>query len=74
LSGGCGEDGGIGWGRDAGAIEPVKRVVGIHRGLSSEVTLVVEDDERVRALSVETLKARLWRRRGLKPVAGVASA
>jgi PAS domain S-box-containing protein len=41
---------------EAGAIEPLKRVVGIHRGLSSEVILVVEDDERVRALSVETLK------------------
>ena len=38
------------------ATEQVKRVAHIRRGLRSEVILVVEDDERVRALSVEALK------------------
>jgi PAS domain S-box-containing protein len=36
--------------------EGARQVAGIHRGLRSEVVLVVEDDERVRALSVEALK------------------
>ncbi len=36
--------------------EEARQVAGIHRGLRSEVVLVVEDDERVRALSVEALK------------------
>jgi len=33
-----------------------RKLVHIHQGLHSEVVLVVEDDERVRALSVEALK------------------
>jgi CheY-like chemotaxis protein len=41
---------------EAAAAEQAKRVASIHRGLHSEVVLVVEDDERVRALSVEALK------------------
>ena len=42
---------------EAQPAEEVRRVgAGIHRGLRSEVVLVVEDDERVRALSVEALK------------------
>ena len=38
------------------ATEQVKQVAHVRRGLHSEVILVVEDDERVRALSVEALK------------------
>ena len=41
---------------EAAATEQAKRLAGIHRGLRSEVVLVVEDDERVRALSVEALR------------------
>ena len=41
---------------EAAAAEQAKRLVTIHRGLRSEVVLVVEDDERVRALSVEALR------------------
>ena len=41
---------------EAAATEQAKRLVTIHRGLRSEVVLVVEDDERVRALSVEALR------------------
>ena len=41
---------------EAAATEQAKRLATIHRGLRSEVVLVVEDDERVRALSVEALK------------------
>jgi signal transduction histidine kinase/ActR/RegA family two-component response regulator len=40
---------------EAAATEQAKRLATIHRGLRSEVILVVEDDERVRALSVEAL-------------------
>ena len=41
---------------EAAATEETKRVASIHHGLRSEVVLVVEDDARVRALSVEALK------------------
>ena len=41
---------------EAAATEQAKRLATIHRGLRSEVVLVVEDDERVRALSVEALR------------------
>ena len=41
---------------EAAATEQAKRLATIHRGLRSEVILVVEDDERVRALSVEALR------------------
>ena len=41
---------------EAARAEEARQVAGIHRGLRSEVVLVVEDDERVRALSVEALK------------------
>jgi PAS domain S-box-containing protein len=41
---------------EATATEQAKRLATIHRGLRSEVILVVEDDERVRALSVEALR------------------
>jgi PAS domain S-box-containing protein len=41
---------------EAAATEQAKRLATIHRGLRSEVILVVEDDERVRALSVEVLR------------------
>ena len=51
---------------EAAATEQAKRLATIHRGLRSEVILVVEDEERVRAVSVEALKgAGLRRRRGL---------
>ena len=41
---------------EAAATEQAKRLATIHRGLRSEVVLVVEDEERVRALSVEALR------------------
>jgi CheY-like chemotaxis protein len=41
---------------EAAATEQAKRLAAIHRGLRSEIILVVEDDERVRALSVEALR------------------
>ena len=41
---------------EAAATEQSKRLATIHRGLRSEIILVVEDEERVRALSVEALK------------------
>jgi PAS domain S-box-containing protein len=41
---------------EAEAVVQAKRLTNIHRGLHSEVILVVEDDERVRTLSVEALK------------------
>ena len=41
---------------EAAATEQAKRLATIHRGLRSEIILVVEDEERVRALSVEALK------------------
>ena len=41
---------------EAAATEQAKRLAAIHRGLRSEVILVVEDEERVRALSVEALR------------------
>jgi signal transduction histidine kinase/ActR/RegA family two-component response regulator len=41
---------------ETAATEQAKRPVTIHRGLRSEVILVVEDEERVRALSVEALR------------------
>ena len=41
---------------EAVAAEQVKSLASIRRGLQGEVVLVVEDDERVRALSVEALK------------------
>ncbi len=43
------------YGEDA-TTEQTKRIVTIHRGRRSEVVLVVEDDERVRAVSVEALR------------------
>ncbi len=42
--------------REAAATEQAKRLATIHRGLRSEIILVVEDEERVRALSVEALR------------------
>ena len=41
---------------EAATVEQTKGVASIYRGLHSEVVLVVEDDERVRAVSVEALK------------------
>jgi signal transduction histidine kinase/ActR/RegA family two-component response regulator len=41
---------------EAAAAEQAKSLASIQRGLQGEVVLVVEDDERVRALSVEALK------------------
>jgi CheY-like chemotaxis protein len=41
---------------EAAATEQAKRLATIHRGLRSEIILVVEDEERVRALSVEALR------------------
>ncbi len=41
---------------ETGATEQAKRLATIHRGLRSEVILVVEDDARVRALSIEALR------------------
>ena len=41
---------------EASATEQAKRLATIHRGLRSEIILVVEDEERVRALSVEALR------------------
>ncbi len=41
---------------EAAATEETKRVASVHHGSRSEVVLVVEDDARVRALSVEALK------------------
>lgn len=41
---------------EADVSEQARSLSGVHRGLNSEVVLVVEDDERVRALSVEALK------------------
>jgi PAS domain S-box-containing protein len=41
---------------EADPVEEVKQVASVHRGLRSEVILVVEDDARVRALSIEALK------------------
>ncbi|HSU99747.1 MAG TPA: ATP-binding protein, partial [Roseiarcus sp.] len=41
---------------EAAATEQAKRLSSVHRGSRSEVVLVVEDDERVRAVSVEALK------------------
>jgi signal transduction histidine kinase/PAS domain-containing protein len=41
---------------EAAAGEQAKRLARIERGLHSEIILVVEDDDRVRALSVEALK------------------
>ena len=41
---------------EAVAADQARRLSNVHRGLHSEVVLVVEDDERVRALSVEGLK------------------
>ncbi len=41
---------------DAERIEEVGRLANIHRGLSSEVVLVVEDDKRVRTVSLESLQ------------------
>ena len=53
---------------EAAATEQAKRLATIHRGLRSEVILVVEDDERVRALSRRSLKrARLHGRRSFGP-------
>ncbi len=40
---------------EAAATEQTKRLANIHRGVRSEIILVVEDDERVRAVSVEAL-------------------
>jgi PAS domain S-box-containing protein len=41
---------------EAAATEQAKRLATVHRGLRSEIILVVEDEERVRALSVEALR------------------
>jgi signal transduction histidine kinase/PAS domain-containing protein/ActR/RegA family two-component response regulator len=41
---------------EAAATEQAKRLATIHRGLRTEIILVVEDEERVRALSVEALR------------------
>jgi signal transduction histidine kinase/CheY-like chemotaxis protein len=41
---------------EAAATEQAKRLTTVHRGLRSEIILVVEDEERVRALSVEALR------------------
>jgi len=41
---------------EAVATEQAKRLTTVHRGLRSEVVLVVEDDARVRAVSVEALR------------------
>ena len=41
---------------EAAATEQTKRLASIHRGVRSEIILVVEDEERVRALSVEALR------------------
>ena len=41
---------------EAEAAEQARQLASIHRGLHTEVVLVVEDDARVRALSVEALK------------------
>ncbi len=41
---------------EAAATEQAKRLATIHHGLRSEIILVVEDEERVRALSVEALR------------------
>ncbi|HEY5205160.1 MAG TPA: ATP-binding protein [Roseiarcus sp.] len=41
---------------EAAATEQAKRLATVHRGLRSEIILVVEDEDRVRALSVEALR------------------
>jgi signal transduction histidine kinase/PAS domain-containing protein len=41
---------------EAAATEQAKRLATVHRGLRGEIILVVEDEERVRALSVEALR------------------
>ena len=41
---------------EADTTEEVKQIAAVHGGLLSEVILVVEDDARVRALSIEALK------------------
>jgi CheY-like chemotaxis protein len=41
---------------EAAVGEQAKRIASIQRGLHSEIILVVEDEDRVRALSVEALK------------------
>jgi PAS domain S-box-containing protein len=41
---------------EADLSEQAKSLPSVHRGLKSEIVLVVEDDERVRGLSVEALK------------------
>lgn len=41
---------------EAEPTDPAKSVPPVHRGINSEVVMVVEDDSRVRALSVEALK------------------
>jgi CheY-like chemotaxis protein len=41
---------------EAAATEQAKRLATVHRGSRSEIILVVEDDERVRAVSVEALR------------------